>query len=295
MLLVDKPADITSATVVSRVKALLNAKKAGHAGTLDPFATGLLICLVGKATRLADFFLHGNKAYEGLLCLGTETDTLDGTGTVTATSDITGMDLTTERIYKTIAGFQGEYDQPPPAYSAVKHNGKPLYDYARRGVTIEKPHRRVAISAISVGAVSLPLVRFSVECSGGTYIRVLAADIGKALGCGAYLKSLRRIAACGFSVTNAVTIEMLTALASQNRANERLIGMNDALWRMPRLDVDKALAARILNGARLTTKELAPPPGLKSTGVFKATCQNRLLGVMEKTGDAYRYRCVFPD
>lgn len=296
MLLVDKPADMSSASVVSRLKSLPGIKKAGHAGTLDPFATGLLICLVGRATRLADFFLRGEKTYSAELYLGMETDTMDVTGTVTATHDMNACNVTPAGIESLIKSFQGEQYQQPPAFSAVKHKGRPLYDYARRGMTVEKPRRRVFISAIRVDAVSLPSVHFTVTCSGGTYIRALASDIGKAAGCGAYLKTLRRTAACGFSVTSAVPLaSFFEAPAAKGKTEERLIGMNAALRHLPERAVDAPLAARIRHGARLSTDELPPPPGTETNGVFRIIHQDRLLAVLEKTGFEYRYRCVFPD
>ncbi|MDY6823944.1 MAG: tRNA pseudouridine(55) synthase TruB [Thermodesulfobacteriota bacterium] len=294
IIVVDKPADITSAAVVARVKSALGIKKIGHAGTLDPFATGLLICLVGRATRLADFFLHGDKTYQAELRLGINTDTLDVTGTVIRTRAVDETEMTPAAIERAINAFQGEQHQRPPAFSAVKHNGKPLYDYARRGVKIDKPRRRVTISALSVDAVALPDVRFTVTCSGGTYIRTLAADIGDLLGCGACLNALRRTETGGFSINEGISLEALENIAATAGRTPPLNGMNAALRQMPGLTVDEQTAIRIRHGVKLTTLILSSPGGSEKDGVFKVVHQDRLVAIVEKHGAEYRYRCVFP-
>ena len=188
MLIIDKPAGITSAKVVALLKRNAGLRKVGHTGTLDPFATGVLICCVNQATRLARFFLHGSKKYQGTLVLGTETDTLDGTGNVTATCEHT--DFSVDRIESAFRRFVGAIDQVPPVYSALKHHGVPLYKLARKGTPVQKPARQVTISSLDILNIDLPKIDFQVACSAGTYIRTLCADIGTELGCGGHLQRL---------------------------------------------------------------------------------------------------------
>ena len=180
ILVVDKPAGISSAGVVARIKSVLKVRKAGHAGTLDPFATGVMICCINRATKLSRFFLHSRKRYEALLRLGRETDTQDSTGTVTAEADPGGIEVT--ELHAVFDRFKGRQKQSPPAYSALKHKGVPLYKLARRGAAVQKPPREIMVSELSIQETALPNVRFTVTCSAGTYVRTLAADIGRALG-----------------------------------------------------------------------------------------------------------------
>ncbi|MCP4687948.1 MAG: tRNA pseudouridine(55) synthase TruB [Desulfobacterales bacterium] len=252
--IIDKPADITSARVVAVVKRLLGARKVGHTGTLDPFATGVLILPVNEATKLARFFLHGRKTYDARLCLGVCTDTQDGEGEVIRRSTVPA--LSGETIREAFKRFVGEIFQTPPAHSALKHKGTPLYKYARKGVPIVKPARRVFISSIRVREILLPEIRFTVSCSGGVYIRALSADVGDALGCGAHLKTLRRTESGGFSIEEAIPLDRFKDLAASGSAWERLAPMADALRGMPARVVDDALAAQIRNGRPLTTREI---------------------------------------
>ncbi len=180
ILVIDKPANLSSARVVAAVKKALKAGKAGHAGTLDPFAEGVLICCINQATRLAGFLLHGTKKYIAELKLGQETDTQDLTGTVVATANT--VDYSPQTIQSVFESFKGSIEQLPPVYSALKHKGVPLYKLARRGQPVQKPPRQVQIYDICVDDVDLPYVRFEVSCSAGTYIRTLGADIGQKAG-----------------------------------------------------------------------------------------------------------------
>jgi len=231
IIVVDKPANTTSAEVVAVVKKLLGAGKIGHTGTLDPFATGVLVCCVNRATKLARFFLHGSKTYEAVLHLGIETDTQDFTGTVTATGKETGF--SDHAIRSVFEQFEGTLDQVPPVYSALKHKGTPLHKLARRGTPVQKPARRVFISKIEIVKIDLPLVRFTVSCGAGTYIRTLCADIGASLGCGGHLKELRRIESSGFTVAEGVTLPQLKKLVLSGKASERMVSMADALQEIP--------------------------------------------------------------
>jgi tRNA pseudouridine55 synthase len=213
ILLIDKPEGITSFGVVRRLKRVLGVKKIGHLGTLDPFATGLLPLGVNEGTKLTPFLMGEAKTYRATLKLGEETDTQDLTGKITARSDKLPEADTVRRM---AARFVGEINQAPPMFSAVHHQGERLYNLARRGEKVEPAPRPVVIHKLQVEAVALPRVTFTVSCSKGTYIRTLAADLGKALGCGAHLVALRRLEVGPFSVEGAVTLEELQEMAPED-------------------------------------------------------------------------------
>jgi len=203
IFLVDKPVGPSSFRMVQLVRRALSIKKVGHAGTLDPFASGLLIICAGRpATRLISQFMDGSKRYEAVLRLGIETTTQDLEGEVIAQKEV-GV-FGREELEHCLSGFLGEQLQTPPQYSALKHKGKPLYHYARRGIIIEKSARPITIFALRLMDIGPDTMRIMVECSKGTYIRTLAADIGIALGCGAHLVALRRLQSGPFTVDNAV-------------------------------------------------------------------------------------------
>jgi len=294
IVVVDKPKGISSAGVVARVKGIFGVKKVGHTGTLDPFATGVLICCINQATRLSQFFLKGDKVYEAELVLGTVTDTQDATGTVIEKHSLNG--LSAEQVHETAARFVGAITQVPPIYSALKHQGTPLYKLARRGVPVEKPARPVRINHLEILEVKLPAVRFSVSCSSGTYVRTLSADIGRKLGCGGHLKALCRTASCGFSIDAAFGLEKLAELRQQGRLGGTVIPMNEALPFMPVAKVDDLLAKRILNGTKLSETDIPVPSQMSDQGVFKVVDPHgRLIAVLAgspATG-RYNYCCVF--
>jgi tRNA pseudouridine55 synthase len=294
IILIDKPADISSARVVSRVKSLLKAKKAGHAGTLDPFATGLMICCVNRATRLARFFLSGNKTYEAVLCLGIETDTQDYTGRTVASHEIPAF--TDEKIASQFEAFVGTFQQAPPVFSALKHKGLPLYAYARKGAPVQKPARRIVISNLQVRSISLPLVRFEVSCSAGTYVRTLCADIGRAFGCGGHLKELRRLKSSGFAIEDAVTLEALEKAADTGDRERRVIPLALSLKDMAEWTADLLLKEKILNGVPLEAGDVPAAGPVAGSGLIKIVDdQKELLAVLEYKKDRlqYDYCCVF--
>ena len=201
ILLIDKPRGPTSFFVVRQVRRILGIKKVGHAGTLDPFASGLLVICVGRpATRLSETLMNGTKQYVATLQLGVETDTQDPEGRVIATTAVPQLDVT--EINDCLRGFLGRQLQVPPQFSALKHKGKPLYYYARRGIVVEKEAREITIQKIDLKDYTPAKAQLTVTivCSRGTYIRTLAADIGRALGCGAHLAALRRLRSGTFSV-----------------------------------------------------------------------------------------------
>lgn len=294
LLVVDKPADITSAKVVGRVKKLFGAKRVGHTGTLDPFATGVLVCCINRATKLSRFFLHGNKKYQAVIQLGVETDTQDSTGTVTSTCD--AIEFSDKTIRSVIKRFEGTIEQLPPVYSALKFKGTPLYKLARSGKPVQKPARRVSIYHIEILEIDLPLIRFIVSCSAGTYIRTLCADIGASLGCGGHLKELRRIESSGFSIAEAVTLRGLEELALSEKLSDRLISMANALQDMPEYVADKAQVKKIMNGNILTKKDFVPEQIGDPQGFIKIVGKNKdLIAVLKYTKESnrYRYCCVF--
>ena len=241
-----KEAGFTSHDVVAKLRGILHQKKIGHTGTLDPDATGVLPVCLGKGTRLCDMLTDETKTYEALLHLGIATDTQDMSGTVTAEAPVT---VTEEEVRDCIASFVGEQQQVPPMYSALKVNGKKLYELAREGIEIERKARTVHFYEISILEVKLPLVRMEVTCSKGTYIRTLCHDIGGALGVGGCLSSLRRIRAGGFSIGEAVTLEEIQAAKEQGRHTELLRQVDQLFSGFPALYVGKRETVRCKNGA----------------------------------------------
>ncbi|MFW6283944.1 MAG: tRNA pseudouridine(55) synthase TruB [Desulfosalsimonas sp.] len=297
--MVNKPANMTSAAVVSRIKRLPGVKKTGHTGTLDPFATGVLICPVNRATRLSRFFLHGTKQYRAVLSLGTETDTLDCTGEVTARHPL--PQLSEDRIRRVVAQFAGEIRQVPPVFSALKHNGVPLYRYARNGTPVEKPARTVHIESIRVTDISLPDVCFEVACSAGTYIRSLCADIGRALGCGGHLSRLERTQSCGFSIKQAVELSRLEAgVQSQTDLLRFVISMTAAVADMPAYTADQRLLEKIRHGRPIAAGDLQLAPDAGDPARIRILDpEDRLVAIIEKKSGkspdemVYSYCCVF--
>ncbi len=254
ILVVDKPASLSSAAVVARVKRLLGAAKVGHTGTLDPFAVGVLVCCIDQATKLAQFLLHAPKTYEAVLTLGTDTDTQDATGRVVAQRG--WENVTEEALKRVLPRFVGRISQHPPAFSALKHEGTPLYVLARRGAPVHKPARPVEVYHLRVLAVEFPRVRFEVRCSAGTYVRTLCADLGEALGCGGHLSELTRTECGGFRLEEALGLEALGELVRQGTARGRVIPMARALTGMPEFVAEMPLSEHIRHGRRLSRSEL---------------------------------------
>jgi len=291
IFIIDKPAGLTSARVVSILKKLSGAKKAGHTGTLDPFATGVLIFCINEATKISRFFLGGNKKYRARLFLGIETDTQDFTGKVTSTCSV--FDFPDKEIQQTFKRFKGVIEQLPPAYSALKHKGVPLYRLARKGLPVQKPARKVHIFDMKIVETDLPEIVFDVACSSGTYIRTLCADIGKALGCGGHLKELRRIESCGFGIREASTIEDIEKLISDGTLSNRMISMSDALPDMPSRTADDILIEKISRGKTITERDIYPEKLNGPDNFIKVVNKdNELLAVLNKDGNKYGYCCV---
>lgn len=252
LLLIDKPAGISSFEVVRRVRRVLKIKKVGHLGTLDPFATGLLPLALGEATKLTPFLLEEPKTYLAACRLGVETDTQDLTGRVTAESERLPEP---EVIYQAAAAFVGEIEQTPPRYSALHHQGERLYKLARRGVEVEAPPRQVVVYRLEVREVALPRVTLLVECGKGTYVRTLAHDLGRVLGCGAHLTALSRLAVGPFRLEAALPLEMVEKAHSREEIMEHLIPPAQCLPRLTVVQVDGAQARRLAQGQALPWPE----------------------------------------
>lgn len=251
VLLLDKPVGLSSNDALIRAKRMLNAKKAGHTGTLDPFATGLLPLCFGEATKFSQDLLEADKTYEATVHLGVRTDTGDTEGQVVEPDQALRRDaatITAEDIEAVLARFRGPIAQVPPMYSALKRDGKPLYEYARAGITLEREARNVTIHRLELLSYEAPFLRLAATVSKGTYIRVLGEDIGAALGCGAHLNALRRTGVGALDATDMVTLEDLAAQA----APLSLLAPVDALLSsFPRIDLGAELARRFLQGQRL--------------------------------------------
>lgn len=215
VIIINKGEGISSQGVVSRVKRLLGADKAGHTGTLDPLATGVLPVLVGRAVKASEFMLSADKHYGATLLLGCTSDTEDITGSILTSTEILP---TEEEVRAAVLGFIGTIRQTPPMYSALKVGGKKLYELARAGITVERESREVSIYGIDIERLSESEYYLDIHCSKGTYIRTLCADIGARLGCGGLMKTLTRLSVCGYTLDGAVTLEELEAMEESERA-----------------------------------------------------------------------------
>lgn len=211
VLLLDKPVGLSSTHALSRAKRTLDARKAGHTGTLDPFATGLLVCCLGRATKISGHMLNADKAYLATLRFGEETDSGDLTGNIVSSADASFSGVSEHALAAALEKFRGPIQQIPPMYSALKRDGKPLYEYARQGIELERPARDVMIHALDLVSCTPDEAVIHVRCSKGTYIRTLAQDIGRVLGCGAHLTALQRTEVGPFLLDDAIALDALQA------------------------------------------------------------------------------------
>ena len=248
VLLLDKPVGWSSNDALIKAKRLLNAIKAGHTGTLDPFATGLLPLCFGEATKFSADLLEADKTYQTVVHLGVGTNTGDTEGEVIQTHEV---NVTEAQIHAVLAQFKGDILQVPPMYSALKRDGKPLYEYAREGITLEREARPVTIHLLEFVKYEAPFLTLNVRCSKGTYIRVLGEDIGNALGCGAHLNALRRTHVGHLLVENTVTLDQLIEMSEEQR--HALLAPVDALLSsFPEIVLNEELARRFLQGQRIS-------------------------------------------
>ena len=246
ILVVNKEAGWTSHDVVAKVRSIVGMAKVGHAGTLDPAATGVLPVLLGRATRIAEYLLEWDKEYRAVLRLGETTDTQDATGRVLSQAD--ASTIREETLRQVIARFRGPQRQIPPMYSAVKVGGRPLYKAARAGETVERAERAIVIHALEILAIDGRDVTMNVVCSKGTYIRTLCADIGQALGVGGHLYALERLRVGPLSIDRAMTVGQIAAQAALGMIEGHVVTLNQALDRLPALRVTDEQARFVLHG-----------------------------------------------
>ncbi|MFY9315449.1 MAG: tRNA pseudouridine(55) synthase TruB [Burkholderiales bacterium] len=256
VLLLDKPVGPSSSAVLQAVKRLLDAEKAGHAGTLDPMASGLLPLLFGEATKFAQFGLDAAKEYVADLRLGVATETGDAEGKVTQRLPANVDD---DSLARALARFRGPIEQVPPMYSALKHAGQPLYELARAGQSVERSPRAVNVYELELVSRSADLLRLRIRCSKGTYVRQLAVDLGLALGTVAHVETLRRTAVGGLRLDQAVSLDDLQALGDQGR-RAWLLPADRLLEHLPRVELDEPLAARFRQGQAVRAAAAAPGP-----------------------------------
>lgn len=263
ILVVDKPGGRSSAGAADDAKRIVGAARAGHAGTLDPMATGVLVVCLGEATKVATYLLADDKAYEAEVVLGIETDTLDRTGKIVRETP-GGEGVARAAVEAVLARFRGEQDQVPPMYSAIKQGGVRLYHQARRGVEVAREPRRVRIDRLELVAFAPPRLRLAIACSKGTYVRSLVADLGAALGCGAHLAELRRTRSGKFAIEQAVTLDALRGM-SPDAVRAAMVPAARATD-LPSVVFPAALRGRVVNGAQDPPAALGAPAELAVDG-----------------------------
>ena len=276
IICLDKPRDMTSFMAVKRASRLLGVKKAGHTGTLDPMATGVLVIMLGHSTRFIELLPEHKKSYTARVKLGITTDTLDITGEVLSENPV---NVELSQLLSVAENFKGEILQTPPMYSALKKDGERLYDLARKGIEIEREQRQITIEKLEIYDFDGTEFSMDVTCSAGTYIRSLCDDIGNALGCGAVMTDLRRTNANGFSIENAVTLEELEKLVSENKTESVITSVETALISYPEITVTTPQANRFHNGGALDYARLH---GDYPAGIYRVySPERKLLGLGE--------------
>jgi tRNA pseudouridine55 synthase len=289
VIVIDKPAGKTSHDVVSEVKKILGVKKAGHTGTLDPMVTGVLPVCLNEATKLAGFLTGEDKEYLATMLLGVKTDTLDIEGKIISQSD---NFVTEEEIGAAMAQMVGTIKQVPPSYSAVKHCGKPLYKWARKGILLEMEPREVKIHSIVIEDISFPRVTFRVVCSKGTYIRTLCSDVGDLLGLGACLYSLRRLKSGYFSEEMAVSLNNYEDNDKKNKLLEKILPMAELLPLLTTIELEDHSAAKLLNGWQPSVEMMKEQdlPFLKAGDMVKfISSRGHLLAVAEMVAPVNKF------
>ncbi|AQW62544.1 tRNA pseudouridine(55) synthase TruB [Dehalococcoides mccartyi] len=278
ILNINKPFGITSFDVVAKVRRIYSQKRVGHGGTLDPYATGVIPVFLGRSTRLIEYLSSVSKTYLAEIELGVETDSYDSEGEITfrKTCDY----VTREMIYKTLMDFQGEIIQIPPMYSAVKHRGMRLYNLARQGIEVERIPRVATIYGIELLNYTSPVLRVRIECGHGTYIRSLAFDLGRKLGCGAYLKSLVREAYGQFNLTNSLDFADLEAAKCDGKLAGILLPLETAIGHLPRVSLDEENITRLVNGLEITLDRIDKP---EAVAVYNA--ENSFVAIIQPETD----------
>ncbi len=282
----NKPAGKSSHAVVSAVRKFSGIQRVGHAGTLDPMATGVLLVCVGQAVRVTEYLIAHDKKYRARVRLGIETDTYDATGAIVSESDVSA---TRDEIERALNKFVGKISQYPPAYSAIKRDGVALYRLARRGVEVETEAREVEIFSLTLVDVRLPEIDFEVQCSKGTYVRSLAHDLGQLLDCGAHLSALTRLASGKFKLEDSLTLDQLREAFGQGIADQYLIPLDYALEHFDSIKVDAASARRVINGISVVSKQPV------STPLARLYSDGQIIALMERSGepDVWKPKKVF--
>lgn len=257
ILNLDKPQGWTSHDAVARVRKLTGVRRVGHAGTLDPLATGVLLVCLGKATRIAEYLMAGRKRYRAVMHLGVSTDSHDADGQVTATSPVT---FGRAEVEAALEHFRGAIQQVPPMVSALKRQGQPLYKLARRGITVERAARPVEIYQLTLSDWSPPRFTLELTCSPGTYVRALARDLGQQLGCGAHLSALTRLSSGDFDLEQAIRMEQFAAAAARDEWQALLLPLDAGLKSFPRCTLGTRDARRARSGRFLEAGLIAAPP-----------------------------------
>lgn len=291
VLVVDKPSGPTSHDVVMAVKNKLKAKKVGHIGTLDPLATGVLPLCINDATRLVRFLEDGKKEYLATIKLGEETDTYDSEGKVTATGDITSV--AKQDIVSVINGFKGKIKQTPPMFSAVKMAGMPLYKLARERVEVERKPRDVEIYGIEITNVTIPFITMKAICSKGTYIRSLAFDIGRKLGCGAHLAGLRRIKSGPFSLKDSVAMADIEN-SENDILKKRIIPIERLFANIRDIEVDETTTDKIKNGMSPSPDTIQNSSSIRDDEMVRFMADGRIVALAVYKGiNGFRLERVF--
>ena len=276
ILVIDKPMDVTSNGILQQVKRLFGAAKAGHTGALDPLATGVLPLCFGEATKFSQMMLDSDKAYVATAKLGVRTETGDSEGKIVGEKPVPA-DLTPEILESVLDGFRGDIQQVPSMYSALKHKGRPLYEYAREGIEVERPARPVTIYELSLIELRDDEMDIAVSCTKGTYIRSLVEDIGEVLGCGAHVTALRRTMASGFTLSDACQVPVLEQMREQGESLDGLLVAPDAALSMfPEQHLEGAALVSILNGQPVRI------PGQLSEGLIRLYGDKGFVGLAEK-------------
>jgi len=277
ILNINKPLGWTSHDVVAKVRRLLDIRRVGHAGTLDPLATGVLVVCLGAATRLSEYLSNTSKVYLAAIRLGIETETWDSEGQVISRND---LKPSLEKVATVLKRYRGVIRQTPPMYSAVKHRGQPLYRLARRGITVDRPVREVQVYDLELLSYDYPLLCLRIECSKGTYVRSLAHDIGQDLNTGAYLASLERVAVGALTLQEAVTLEMLEKAVRNGGYERYLVPLRRALAHMPAITVSHSEAVRLAHGQAV---RLAVEPSGWPCCAYDS--QGRLVAILRQSGE----------
>ncbi len=292
VLLLDKSAGLSSNQALQQARRLFQAEKAGHLGTLDPFASGLLPIALGEATKLSQFSLDANKTYRATMRLGVTTTTGDPEGEEVVRCAPQELErITKHDVESALLAFIGKQEQMPPRFSALKYQGKAYYDYARAGIDIPRETRTIEIFSLSLVDFSSPTVVFDTQVSKGTYIRTLAEDIGSALGCGAHLTALRRLQSGSFTLEQAYTLDALTSL-NETEHMGALLSPDALLAGQRRIDVDQDVKQRLLQGQRINLREVGLPLDTEFS-VCAAYCEDVLIGIASASDGALRPKRLF--